>query len=375
MAFIGPKSTLGIIDDGQSTFLLTQQALKMGFQVVVLSQKSFLMNYDDIRLIKGSCHDLRKLQQLFASADVVVYNNESMHLDLLDQIKGKEKLVQGTSILDIVQDRYIEKSFLNSLNMNIAPYAAVVDYDDLCKVVQEIGFPCILKPIQKDISIVDGVIFHNQAEIDRYEMPSGSYLLESYLDIKQEMSVLVSKSNNQQVDVFPTIKLTSENRWVSTAMINRENNLEFKATIKDIAKTIAASLDYQGVFGIKFCITKNGMLYVERIYPGTIYAGSIYQEATSYSQEELFIRSSCGWPLPDLTPMIDACNLTITDDNLAFAITALDKHPQWKINFLPQRLRNNSLTPYLGAITVYGESERQLRNYINPLGLWKLQEN
>lgn len=372
MSFLGPASTIGIIGGGQSAFLLTQQALKMGFKVVILAKKAALANHENVQLIVGSHHQVADLQNLFSQSDLVIYDNEDLHLDLLDQIEGREKLVQGTQILDLVQDRYLEKSFLNNHNLNVVPFAAVVDDQDLQKTVQEIGFPCILKPIQKDVSAIDGKVFYNQDEIDAYHILQGSFILESLLDIQQEFVVLASKDEHGQIATYPVVQLTSQNRWAHTALINPQFNSILQGEIKEIAQTIAKNVNFRGLIAIKLCTTKAQALYVERIYLGTVFAANIYQAVTAYSQEELFLRSVCSWPVPNLQPLIAGCNLVVTKDNLDLAITELQNHPQWQLNLIPEKLQHDCLNPYLGVVTVLGTDYQKLQHYVNVTKFWKV---
>lgn len=372
MSFMGPASTIGIIGDGRSTLLLAQQALKMGFHVVILAEHSALAAQKNVQLINGSSQNMQDLQALFSQVDLVIYDNENLHLDSLEQISGHEKLIQGTELLDLVQDRYLEKSFLNNHNLNVVPFAAVVNDQDLRKTVEEIGFPCILKPIQKDIDFLDGVIFKNQAQVAAYHLPRGSFILESLLDIKKEMIVLASKDAYGQINVYPLIQMTSQDRWLYTALVEQQPNSILQTEVQEIAQTIAANINFQGLIAVKLCTTNSEVLYVERIYAGTIFAANIYQAVTAYSQEELFLRSLCDWPLPQVTPLTSGCNLVVTKDNLALAVTELKQHPQWQLTLLPEQLEDDYLNPYLGVVTVLGTNYQKLQHYINSSKIWKV---
>ena len=59
------------------------------------------------------------------------------------------RVPQGSDTLEITQDRLLERAFFEQLNINVAPYATIVSLDDVYQAVSSIGYPCILKPIQK----------------------------------------------------------------------------------------------------------------------------------------------------------------------------------------------------------------------------------
>lgn len=369
MNFIGPTNTVGIIDSEETTVALLQQALTMGFKVVVLTQDPESITIPGIRIIQGDYQEVAKLQFLFDCSDIVVYDSEFLHLDHLDQITDRHKLVQGTELLELVQDRYLEKSFLNDHNLNIVPYAAVIDDADLAKTVEEIGFPCILKPIQKNVQSLDGVIFQDAAELENYHVPHGSFVLESYLDIKQEQIVLINKDDRQKSVTYPIIRLNCQDRWSHTISLYQQNEAWLTSEIEEIAQSIAQNIDYQGLFAVKLCITTTDMLYVQRIYLGTMFEANIYQAVTNYSQEELFWRSVCNWPLPQVSVHQDACNLVFTKANLTRAIDLITQHPQWQLQYCPNLAQ---LNPYLGYLTVFGQDQTQLQHYINLTQIWQI---
>ncbi|MCQ5137478.1 hypothetical protein NE628_14820, partial [Coprococcus eutactus] len=53
--------------------------------------------------------------------------------------------------MEIVQDRLMERAFLDQINVNVAPYVTVNSLDDVYQSIDSIGYPAILKPIQRGI--------------------------------------------------------------------------------------------------------------------------------------------------------------------------------------------------------------------------------
>ena len=96
----------------------------------------------------GALNSVTNLQKLAQFCDAMTYQYENIDTSVLDQLNAVN-LPQGTDILAITQDRQLEKVFFESHNLNIAPYATIVDINDVYDAVASIGYPCVLKPIQK----------------------------------------------------------------------------------------------------------------------------------------------------------------------------------------------------------------------------------
>lgn len=100
----------------------------------------------------GTSSDAAALQQLADRTTLITYMDENVDSEALAAATAPEQLPSGVRILDVVQDRYLEKVFFEDLNLNILPYAQVVTANDIAKAVEVVGFPAILKPIQKKAS-------------------------------------------------------------------------------------------------------------------------------------------------------------------------------------------------------------------------------
>ncbi|MBA1394799.1 hypothetical protein EQ500_13150 [Lactobacillus sp. XV13L] len=73
-----------------------------------------------------------------------------------------------------------------------------------------------------------------------------------------------------------------------------------------------------------------------------------------------------------MQPLSAGCNLVVTRDNLALVVAELQKHPQWQLNLIPERLEHDALNPYLGVVTILGSDYQKLQHYINATKIWKV---
>ncbi|NVY96710.1 ATP-grasp domain-containing protein [Lactobacillus sp. DCY120] len=367
MELLRPTMTVGILGAAASRARLEEQALRMGLRVLVLQTQAITTRSSSVQVIRGDYQDPQVLQDFFDRCDLVVYNDSQLDLNVVSAITGAEKLVQGTEILDLVQDRYLEKCFLNDQKLNIGPFAVVVDEADLQKTVEEIGYPCILKPIQKDLSTNAEVVFHHEAELQAYQVPHGTFILEPFFEIQTEQVVFVSKDRSGAVQVYPFIQIQKASAQNLSATVQQTGTASLTAEIYDVAQTVAQNLNYQGLLAVNLCLTTTDLLYVEHLSLGTDFWGSIYQPTTGFSQEELFWRSVAGWPIPPVELQTNGSNLLVRPDQLDLATDLIQQNPTWHLNL-------NALVPqpYCGVITALDADFEQLQAAVAPTKSWEI---
>ncbi len=79
-----------------------------------------------------------------------MYESEMVDIKIIKYLQQFVSIPQGTQLLELNQDRIIEKATMEQLGIKTAPYVTIVDLDDLYDSVNEIGYPGILQPILKD---------------------------------------------------------------------------------------------------------------------------------------------------------------------------------------------------------------------------------
>ncbi len=149
--FVEPGATIGIIGGGVGAYQLARAAKNIGMRVAVLTTRAddVALQGADIRIVGTD----RAAYERLAVCSVVTFSDEKIvDADLLANIFTDQQLPSGTDVLSMTQDRYLEKVFMEDLNLNVLPYGQVITAEDIDKVVATVGFPSVLKPIQKGIA-------------------------------------------------------------------------------------------------------------------------------------------------------------------------------------------------------------------------------
>ncbi len=302
---IYPGSTLGIIAVNRNGGALIAAAKKAGFNVVVYddhAQPAITKMADET--IIGAYNDKIKLTQFGQSCDAVIYQTPSVDSRVLRYLSQYAIVPQGINGLEIVQDRLMERAFLDQVNINIAPYVTVVSLDDVYQSIDSIGYPALLKPIQRGLG-EQSMIIKRQSDITRAAdfIDTGTYLLESWIDHTSEYT-LTAATDGQNTEIFPLAKLHfNANRQLISVAAPAEVQDDLLKEMQRIVKSVANSLQYRGIFSINFYVTGTGTLYVKNIELGLTSIANVYDTTTNVDQYEEQVRATVGMPLHLIQPL------------------------------------------------------------------------
>lgn len=358
--FIKPGAVIGIIGGGVRGYQLALAARQMGMHPIVLSPTDSDIAFDvaDMRIV-GAVDDQDALQRLVDLAQVITYVDENVDGTTLQDIAKPQQLPSGVDILSVTQDRYLEKVFLDDQNMNILPYAQVVTPKDITAAVENVGFPAILKPIQKGIGVDQQLRLTQPEDVRRAEqlLQQRPYVLEAWLDDPTEFSVLVAKAGDT-IRVMPVVENQFTHHLLKASTVPATANAAVIAEIQRIGRVLAQALNYTGVFGIELFMTKSLTLYVKRIFPGPQLNGHVLTATTGVSPYHLHLRALFGWPLPAVRLVQDGAFLPLRVDDRAAAMTQIQIKPDWRFTFYPEGAAD------IGQIVITGDID-EIKQTVN----------
>jgi len=136
--------TLGIIGSGQLGSLLCQAARKLKVKTIVISDDNQgpAQNYAD-QFIFSKYDNENKIKEFLDKVDVVTYEFENIPVETLKQIDKEKKVLPKPNINEIIQNRKLEKTFVNDLGIKTTEWAFINSAEDVKK--NEKLLPGILK--------------------------------------------------------------------------------------------------------------------------------------------------------------------------------------------------------------------------------------
>ena len=357
MPVIYPGQMIGIIGNDQRAFLLALAAKKMGYKVAMIVnaqiQETPLASILDAQ-VEGDPNQYADLARLGDICQVLTYTDELLDETLLEQLAQNYYLPQGSSVLSVTQDRYLERVFLDDLNINIPPSTTVVDVEDIQQGIDSIGYPCILKPIQKGFGKQYQRFIKEPADLDQLTdfLQLGSYLLESWIPDAQELSVMVAKDVQGDLTVLPIVENDYQDHQLRLSIVPARIDQTVAAEINRLANLIGQKLDYVGVFGIEFFLTPDMNIYVKRLVPTPHISGNVLERTLNFSQYEYHLKAICQLALGEARLNNAGVTLNIQAASLSLVKTQMKIKPDWYFNLyhLQDRQQFGSLTAIGAAV-------------------------
>ena len=282
---------LGILGGGQLGMMMCQAARNNNIDTIIYSDflDSPAVQFSNNHFI-SDYNDLSKIDEFINECDVITYEFENIPYETLKHINKKLKVFPSPSVNNIIQDRLTEKNFINKLGIDTVPFLEVSD-KKLSKIDEDF-FPAILKTRRMGYDGKGQSIINDLRSLT--EIEQDTYILEKKIDLKQEISVITVRYQDESLFSYLPIDNTHKDqilfKSISPALINQ--NLKLKALMW--SEKIIKSLDYIGVICVEFFIDKNDKLYVNEIAPRVHNSGHLTIESYNISQFESHVRAVCN---------------------------------------------------------------------------------
>jgi 5-(carboxyamino)imidazole ribonucleotide synthase len=309
-----PPSTLGILGGGQLGRMFAIAARTMGYRVMVLDPdpESPAGALADIHLC-ADYHDHAALEQMGRACAAVTTEFENVPADSLEFLAQFCPVRPGAAAVSIAQDRRREKTFLQSNGFSTAPFAAVESHGDFAVAFHSVGAPALLKTALNGYDGKGQARVNSLAELEAAFETLGAVpcVLEAWLPLQTEISVVVARGTDGQAEAFPAAENRHTNGILDTSIVPAPVPVELAAKALESAMSIAAALDYCGVLAVEFFVLDDGRLLINEIAPRPHNSGHFTLNACLTSQFEQQVRALAGLPLgaPDLLRPVAMVNL------------------------------------------------------------------
>ncbi|MBC2189835.1 5-(carboxyamino)imidazole ribonucleotide synthase [Listeria booriae] len=334
--YLLPNSTIGIIGGGQLGRMMALAAKAMGYKVIVLDPTvdAPCAQVADEQIV-ANYTDLNALKELAEKSDVVTYEFENVDNDALHSIENSVRIPQGSELLSITQDRILEKAYLESLNINLAPYAVIVDRDDIEQHINSLGYPAVLKTTQGGYDGKGQYVIQSEEDIDKAVelLRFGTCVLEAWIPFEREVSVIVARNSEGQIETFPVAENDHKNNILHTTVVPAALDEESIHEAEAIAVKLAEYLHLEGVLAVEMFVTGSGAIYVNELAPRPHNSGHYTIEACNISQFTQHIRAIAGLPLLKPELLRPAMMVNILGQHVDGVNEVLAEHPDWFVHY------------------------------------------
>lgn len=295
-----PGAMLGVLGGGQLGRMFVKAAQEMGYRVMVLdpSSDSPAGRVAD-EFICASYRDSFALKKIGEQCAAVTTEFENIPSDVLEKLSKHCQVSPDAKSVQIAQNRIVEKEFLTTNGFAVAPYRMIQQAGDFQ--VSDINeyLPGILKVSQFGYDGKGQKRIQNESELKpAFEALNQSVcVLEKFLPLALEVSVLVARSASGEVKTFPVAENQHVNGILDISIVPARVSDSLAQQAQALACQLAEKLDYCGVLCVEFFVLANGELLINEIAPRPHNSGHYSIDACVTSQFEQQVRTLCNLPL------------------------------------------------------------------------------
>ena len=253
------------------------------------------------------------------------YSYEKQNIQVVPSAKAANFTMNRKLIRDLAS---------KELGLQTAKYFYATNFAEFTKAVDEIGLPCVVKPLMSSSGKGQSVLktLENQEQVWEYAINNSrgdikEVIIEEFIAFETEITLLTVTQKNGPTLFCPPIGHRQERgdyqeSWQPVAISEKD-----LADAKIMADQITKELSGAGIWGVEFFLTAKGV-YFSELSPRPHDTGMVTLAGTqNLSQFELHARAILGLPIPSITLEKAGASAVILANKSAdsFSISGIDK--------------------------------------------------
>ncbi len=195
----------------------------------------------------------------------------------------------------------IRKFAAEELKLKTSDYRFVKSFEELKKAAEEIGYPCVVKPVMSSSGHGQSVA-ENEEDLKRsWEMAkeargdASELIVEEFINFDYEITLLTARNGKETIFCPPIGHIQKDGDYIFSW---QPMDMSPKAlqNAKEIAKKITDGLGGRGIFGVELFI-KGDEVYFSEVSPRPHDTGMVTMITQSQSEFALHVRAVLGLPL------------------------------------------------------------------------------
>ena len=340
---------LGIIGGGQLGSLLSVAAKRIGIKTVILSddKNAPAKNFTE-KFIFGNYDNKSITQEFIDSVDLVTYEFENIPFNILQNINNEKTVLPKPEINSLIQNRLTEKNFLNDINIQTTQYISIKHIDELRE--NENFLPGLLKTTTLGYDGKGQYKLNSAQDISNEIDFSKEYILEKFINLKKEISVIITRFGNQKYEIYEPIENVHEDQILKHSKIPADISEELKIKSTEWSKKIVEDLDYIGTLCVEFFIDKNDNLYANEIAPRVHNSGHLTINSHNISQFENHVRAVCGLEKIKTKKIYNAKMINLIGDDILMYRNKKFSKNEFFFDYLKKEIKNKRKMGHLTII-------------------------
>lgn len=360
---------IGILGGGQLGRMFMQNALNYPDEIFFLEPDphapcSVFRDY----FVQGDFKDYQTVLDFGKDKEVLSIEIENVNVEALKELqKQGKKIIPAPECLQIIKDKGLQKEFYKKHNLPTADFYLIENKKEWVH-DKRVRFPFIQKI---RIGGYDGKgvqLIRNASELNKFwDEPS---VIEEVAPIEKELSVLVSKNESGEINVFEVVEMVFDKKLNLVDYLFSPANISSDVAIqaKEIGRKAVDAFQTPGIFCIELFLLQNGKIMVNEIAPRVHNSGHQTIEANYSSQYDQMFRVLTNLPLGDVSEKDHAAMVNLVGEE-GYEGEAKYKGLE-KLLELPKvyfHLYGKKITKpgrKMGHVTVLGENQSEIEKKI-----------
>jgi 5-(carboxyamino)imidazole ribonucleotide synthase len=293
---MGDARKIGILGGGQLGLMLLQSIMNYGLEVAVMDEDEHATcsKYTS-KFFKGDPNNYDEVIAFGSELDCITIEKEAVNVKALAELKRRGvTVIPDPAAIAIVQDRQLQKKFLENMGAPVAHSVAIANKQELAERVS--AFPMVLKKCSQGYDGRGIMVLRGKEDLEKaFDEPC---ILEAYIERKQELSVMVARDAWGYMECYSPVSLIMDNdRNVLDCLISPAKLTDnMRLQVCDIATKIAEALHLIGIMAVELFVDQHDRVIVNELSVRPHNSGHHTIEACVTSQFHQLARILLGLP-------------------------------------------------------------------------------
>jgi len=188
------------------------------------------------------------------------------------------------------------------LGLKTSKYKFVKSLEELNEAVQEIGIPCVVKPVMSSSGHGQSIIKNQEDIIKAWEFAledargsADELIVEEFIHFDYEITLLTARNGNETVFCPPIGHIQKDGDYIFSWQPMDMSEIALQKS-QEIAKKITDGLGGKGIFGVELFVAGDEV-YFSEVSPRPHDTGMVTMITQTQSEFALHIRAVLGLPL------------------------------------------------------------------------------
>lgn len=302
--------TIGIVGGGQLGRMLTEAALPLGYDVMVVDPgENCPAHQAGAEEITANLYDKDALAELAKRSDFITVEIEHLDTHVLEMLENEGAIINPRpATVRLIQDKYAQKVFLEEHGIPVAPFVEITDEEAALRALENFGGSMIIKAKHGAYDGRGNMVVSSPAEVKEAfkTFADRELYAEQLVPFERELAVMVAKDVRGNVVSYPAVQTIHARNICEEVLAPAPVDESIREKAGELARSVVELLEGAGMFGVEMFLTKDGEVLVNEIAPRVHNSGHHTMEFSRTSQFEQHVRAITGLPLGSVESVVPA---------------------------------------------------------------------